>query len=65
MANQQQNNAAMLASVKVRITAKEFAAKYRVSVFYIDNADHPCIYKEQTRSLQLPFRGHRHLFTRI
>ena len=43
MANQQQNNAAMLASVKVKITAKEFAAKYRVSVFDIDNADHPCL----------------------
>ena len=44
MANQQQNNAAMLASVKVKITAKEFAAKYRVSVFNISNADHLCLY---------------------
>ena len=29
MANQQQNNVAMLAPAKVKITAKEFAAKYR------------------------------------
>ena len=43
MQNHQNNNAAMGPPGKVNITAAAFAAKYKVSVLNIYNADHPFI----------------------
>ena len=40
MQNNHNNNAAMGPPGKVNITAAAFAAKYKVSVFNLSNADH-------------------------
>ena len=48
MDRQPNNNANMGPPAKVKITAKEFAAKYKVSAFHISNTHHFCTYLVKT-----------------
>ena len=61
MHNQPVNNAQMAPPARVKVTAKDFEAKYRVSVSYICFNNHLGISIEQTRGVPLPLGRLRHL----
>lgn len=65
MDRQPNNNANMGPPGKVKISAKEFGAKYKVSAFRLSNTHPTCSHLVKTRGLQSPGCGRRRLFAEL
>lgn len=65
MDRQPNNNANMGPPAKVKITAKEFGAKYKVSALSLSYTHHTYMYLVQERGLQSSRRGRRRVFAEL